>query len=41
MFQGNYIGGGVFNINLAPSKNTVENTEHPKREPRRIIEIKA
>ena len=23
MFQGNYITGGVFNINLAPTKNTV------------------
>ena len=40
MFQGNYNSGGVFNINLAPAKNTVENPEHPKREPRRIIESK-
>ena len=27
MFQGNYITGGVFNINLAPTKNTVTSPE--------------
>ena len=27
MFEGNYITGGVFNINLAPTKNTVTSPE--------------
>ena len=27
MFQGNYITGGVFNINLAPTENTVTSPE--------------
>ena len=27
MFQGNYITGGVFNINLPPTKNTVTSPE--------------
>ena len=27
MFQGNYITGGVFNINLAATKNTIKSPE--------------
>jgi len=38
MFQGNYITGGVFNINLAPTKNTVTSPElGPKAKKRRYI----
>ena len=41
MFQGNYITGGVFNINLAPTKNTVTIPElgpKAKKNKQRIIE---
>ena len=35
MFHGNYITGGVFNINLAPAKNEVKSPEvDPKRKKR-------
>ena len=38
IFQGNYITGGVFNINLAPTKNTVKNPElGPKPKKRRCV----
>ena len=38
MFQGNYITGGVFNINLAPTKNTVTSPElGPKAKKKRYI----
>ena len=38
MFHGNYITGGVFNINLAPAKNEVKSPEvGPKRKKRRLI----
>ena len=38
MFHGNYITGGVFNINLAPAKNEVKSPEVcPKRKKRRLI----
>ena len=38
MFHGNYKTGGVFNINLAPAKNTVMSPEvDPKRKKRRLI----
>ena len=38
MFHGNYITGGVFNINLAPAKNEVKSPEvDPKRKKRRLI----
>ena len=39
MFQGNYITGGVFNIKLAPTKNTVTSPEpRPKRKKRHVSE---
>ena len=41
MFQGNYIPGGVVNINLAPTKNTVTIPElgpKAKKNKQRIIE---
>ena len=38
MFHGNYITGGVFNINLAPAKNEVKSPEiDPKRKKRWLI----
>ena len=38
MFHGNYITGGVFNINLALAKNEVKSPEvEPKRKKRRLI----
>ena len=38
MFHGNYITGGVFNINLALAKNEVKSPEvDPKRKKRRLI----
>lgn len=38
MFHGNYITGGVFNINLAPAKNGVKSPEvDPKRKKWRLI----
>ena len=38
MFHGNYITGGVFNINLAHAKNKVKSPEvDPKRKKRRLI----
>ena len=38
MFHGNYITGGVFNINLAHAKNEVKSPEvDPKRKKRRLI----
>ena len=38
MIHGNYITGGVFNINLAPAKNEVRSPEvDPKRKKRRLI----
>ena len=38
MFHGNYITGGVFNINLAPAKNGVTSPDvDPKRKKRRLI----
>ena len=38
MFHGNYITGGVFDINLAPAKNEVKSSEvDPKRKKRRLI----
>ena len=38
MFHGNYISGGVFNINLAPAKNEVKSPEvDPRRKKRRLI----
>ena len=38
MFHGNYITGGVFNINLAHAKNKVKGPEvDPKRKKRRLI----
>ena len=41
MFQDNYITGGVFNINLAPSKNTVTSPElGPKAKKKPIYNLK-
>ncbi|CAH3030507.1 unnamed protein product, partial [Porites evermanni] len=38
MFHGNYVTGGVFNINLAPGKNEVKSPEvDPKSKKRRLI----
>ena len=38
MFLGNYITGGIFNINFAPAKNEVKSPEvDPKRKTRRLI----
>ena len=38
MFHGNYITGGVFNINLALAKNEVKSPQvDPKRKKRRLI----
>ena len=38
MFHGNYITGGVFNINLALAKNDIKSPEvDPKRKKRLLI----
>ena len=37
MFHGNYITGGVFNINLAPANEVTSPEVHPKRKKRQLI----